>query len=220
MVAAGWNLTSHMTSDYNTHVIALAHRREEVVRLRGSLCRGRGVLTRQRQDDEEWQEFPYDCQRMPAAPLRRLARTNSEPSRQDARFAPHQGLRGSVHALPLSAILTAPDHAFDSPAAHVGQGRCGFLLVSGMRWSRGVAWAQAMRSRLHARIRCEDALRAVGFVVVRGCQQDSSGVLVVRARSQPGKMPGLLLAEVFREASTRCHSVHAMPLGPLARRPF
>ena len=31
-----------------------------------------------------WQKFPCDCQRMPAAPVRRLARTNSEPSRQDA----------------------------------------------------------------------------------------------------------------------------------------
>src|SRR6266508_1203874 len=58
-----------------------------------------------------WQEFPYDCQRMPAAPLRRLARTNSEPSRQIAGFAPGQGRRGSVHALPR------PHHPSQAPLA-------------------------------------------------------------------------------------------------------
>src|SRR6266540_826070 len=78
-----------------------------------------------------WQEFPYDGQRMPAAPLRRLARTNSEPSRQLAGFAPRQRLWGSVHAMPLSAILTTSDQPVHSPDARVGQPRCGFLLVSG-----------------------------------------------------------------------------------------
>ncbi len=151
---------------------------------------------------------------MPTARLRRLGRTSSEPSRQVAGFAPRRRLRGSVHAMPLSAILTAPDQPVHSPDAHVGQARCGFLLVSEMRWSPGTGCRQAMRSRLHVRIRCEDVPRAVGFVVVRGCQQRRCRVLVVRARSHPGKMPGLFLAEVFREASMQCHSVHAMPLSP------
>jgi hypothetical protein len=155
-----------------------------------------------------WQEFRCG-QRMPAAPLRRLARTNSEPSRQDARIAPGQGLRGSVYALPLSAILTPSDQPIHSPAAHVGQGNdASFSCSAGWDGSRGTGWRQAMRSRLHVRIRCEDVPRAVGFVVVRGCQQDRSGVSLVRVRSHPGKMAGLFLAEVFRETSTRCHSVH------------
>src|SRR6266536_4150475 len=49
-----------------------------------------------------------------------------------------------------------------------------------------------------------------GSAMASGCQQHPSGVLVVRAQSCPGKMPGLFWAEVFREASTQCHSVHLL----------
>ncbi len=43
-----------------------------------------------------------------------------------------------------------------------------------------------------------------------GCQQHPFGVLVVRAQSCPGKMPGLFLTQLFREASRQCHSVHLL----------
>src|SRR6266540_1626828 len=91
---------------------------------------------------------------MPTARLRRLGRTSSEPSRQVAGFAPRRRLRGSIHAMPLSAILTAPDQPVHSPDAHVGQARCGFLLVSG---DAGVVWKCVVVSdtlyppELHAR---------------------------------------------------------------------
>jgi len=178
------------------------------------LCRQRRPYEASDEMMNMWQEFLYGCQRMPAAPLRRLARTNPEPCRQFAGFAPRQGLRGSVHALPLSAILTTSDQPVHSPDAHVGQTRYGFLLVSEMRRSRGTGWRQAMRSRLHVRIRCEDVPRAVGFVMVRGCQQRRCGVSLVRTRSHPGKMPGCSWPNSSgkrpRNAtqSRQCHSVH------------
>jgi hypothetical protein len=167
-----------------------------------------------------WQEFLHGCQRMPAAPLWRLARTSSEPSRQIAGFAPGQGLRGSVHALPLRAILTTSDQPVHSPAAHAGQGT--MRVSAGQRdgnGSRGTGMAAsdeittARPDPLWRMPRAPlDSLRS-------GCQQEPSGVLVVRARSHPGEMPDLFSTEVFREASTQCHSVHVLPLGPLAKWP-
>ena len=144
-----------------------------------------------------WQKFPYSCQRMPAAPLRRLTRMNSEPSRQLARFAPRRRLRGSVHALPLSPILTTSDRPVHSP-----DGPC---RADAMRVSPGQRDATVARNRLAAsdeittgvRIHCGQRMPAGSFVCLARTSPEPSWQ---DARFVPGRsFPG---------------SVHAMPLSP------
>ncbi len=46
-------------------------------------------------------------------------------------------------------------------------------------------------------------------MAVSGCQQRRCGDLLARTQSHAGNSPDLLLAKVFEEASTHCHSVRS-----------
>jgi hypothetical protein len=156
-----------------------------------------------------WQEFLHGCQRMPAAPLWRLARTSSEPSRQIAGFAPGQGLRGSVHALPLRAILTTSDQPVHSPAAHAGQGT--MRVSAGQRDGNGSRGTGMAASDEITTARPDPLWRMPRAPLDSLRSADASRSLPASWSYEPGAIPA------------RCPicsrpkfpgSVHAMPLSP------